>query len=75
MKLLAYSTSLLITFGLCACDVDKTQEGKMPSVDVETEGGQLPKYDVDGPDVSVGTKEKTITVPDIDVDLPKDDDQ
>ena len=47
----------------------------MPSVDVETEGGQLPKYDVDGPDVSVGTKEKTITVPDIDVDLPKDDDQ
>lgn len=32
----------------------------------------MPEYDVDAPDVDVGTQEKTITVPDVDVDMPDD---
>lgn len=62
---------LVATLGLAGCDVEKTEEGSLPDVDVK--GGNLPKYDVDGPDVDVGTKEKTITVPDVDVDMPDDD--
>lgn len=53
---------------LSACDVEQTEEGEMPDVDVEAEGGNLPEYDVDTPDVDVGTEERTITVPDVDVE-------
>jgi hypothetical protein len=54
--------------GLSACDVDKTQEGKMPKVDVDASGGQLPNYDVDVRDVQVGTETRTITTPEITTD-------
>ena len=53
---------------LIGCDVDKTQEGRMPEVEV-TDEGQLPKYDVDGPEVEVGTTTKEVEVPDVDVDV------
>jgi uncharacterized lipoprotein len=62
---------LVATLGMAGCDVEKTKEGSLPDVDVK--GGSLPKYDVDAPDVDVGTKEKTITVPDVDVKMPRDD--
>ena len=32
---------------LTACNVDKTQEGELPDVDVSAEGGELPAYDVE----------------------------
>lgn len=82
-------TSLLIASGLAAsCDVDQTQAGELPDVDVDVESGQLPAYDVDWADVDVGTTEEvvevpklkvvmeteTVTVPSIDVDMPDDDD-
>lgn len=54
---------------LSACDVDKTQDGKMPEVDVDVKSGQLPKYDVDAADIDVGTKEVEVTVPDVDIDV------
>ena len=47
------------------CDVEQTEEGRMPDVTV-TEGN-LPEYDVDAPDVDVKSRETTVTVPDIDV--------
>ena len=55
-----------------ACDVDQTKEAKLPDVDVNASGGQLPEYDVRGPEVNVGTENKTIEVPTIDVDVPKE---
>lgn len=56
--------------GLAACDVKKTQEGNVtvPKYEVEkTQSGDvtLPKYDVTTPDVKVGTKDATVTVPTI----------
>jgi hypothetical protein len=51
--------------GLTACDVQKTQNGQMPEVNVS--GGQLPEYNVTGPDVNVGTENKVIQVPTVDV--------
>lgn len=58
--------------GLAACDVEKTKEGEMPDVDVNVSGGQLPEYNVTTPDVDVRMENKTVQVPVVDVDLPKD---
>ncbi len=66
------ATATVLSF--TACEVKKTQEGEMP--DVKVEGGQVPKYDVEGPDVKV--EEKTIklpdsiTVPDVDIVTPEE---
>jgi len=51
--------------GLAGCDVQKTQNGSMPTVNVS--GGALPEYNVTGPDVNVGTKTETVKVPTVDV--------
>jgi len=61
-------------FATIGCDVDQTKEGKLPDVDVNATGGQLPEFDVEGPTVNVGTENKTIQVPTVDVDAPKDAD-
>ena len=57
-------------FAMAACDVDQTKEGEMPDVDVNASGGQLPEFNVEGPEVNVGTENKTVTVPTVDVDVP-----
>lgn len=77
---------LMVLGGLAlyGCDVDQTREARAPDVDVE--GGQLPAYDVDTPevdveqekrqvtvpDVDVQTEERTVTVPEVDVEPPKE---
>jgi hypothetical protein len=63
-------TSLIapLAISLAACDVDQTQEGEMPEVEVT--GGQMPEYDVETADVDVGTEEKTVEVPDVDITMP-----
>ena len=55
----------MMAFGLAACDVDQTQDGELPDVDVE--GGQLPEYDVDPANVDVGRDTQQIIVPDVDI--------
>jgi len=55
---------------VAACDVDQTKEGEMPDVDVNASGGQLPEFNVEGPAVNVGTENKTVEVPTVDVDIP-----
>jgi hypothetical protein len=71
-KLSLVSTAALFTFGLAACDVNKTKEGDvdLPKYEVEkTQEGKvdLPKVEVTPPDVDVKKEEKTVTVPDVDV--------
>ncbi len=67
-------------FAVTACDVDQTEEGEMPEVQVEE--GNMPEYDVETADVEadmeeeevltpeVGLEEETIQVPDVDVEMP-----
>lgn len=62
--------ALVLGLGLVGCDVDQTEEGDMP--DVEVEGGNVPEYDVEPAEVEVGTDTQTIETPDIDVDDPDD---
>ena len=62
------------SLGIAACDVDQTKNGALPDVDVDVNatGGQLPEYNVQGPDVDVGTENRTIQVPTVDVNVPGD---
>ncbi|MAD77051.1 MAG: hypothetical protein CML20_20085 [Rheinheimera sp.] len=52
-------------FVLSGCEVEKTQSGELPSVDVDVsaDSGRLPEYDVDWASVDIGTTTETITVP------------
>ncbi len=69
-KMTSALMAIFLAGGLAACDVDQTQEGEAPDVDVK--GGQLPEYDVQGPDVDVKKEERQVTVPDVDVDVNKE---
>ncbi|MFA0964482.1 hypothetical protein AB9P05_21930 [Roseivirga sp. BDSF3-8] len=62
MKLyhIAIASSFLL---FSACDVDKTEEGEAPELEIEAEAGELPEYDVDWANVEVDTRTKTVTVP------------
>jgi hypothetical protein len=59
---------------LPAYEMEQTQKGEMPSVDIDGDPGQLPELDVRGPDVDVGTEPVVIPVPEIDIDLPPEQD-
>jgi hypothetical protein len=62
------------SLALTACDVDKTKEGNLPDVDVNVSGGELPEYNVTAPTVTVGSENKTVEVPTVDVEPAKDAD-
>ena len=74
MKKIAWQVRFLAVgaavFLLGACDIDQTEEGEMPEVEVQE--GELPEYDVEGPDVEVSSDTDTIVAetPEIDVDVP-----
>lgn len=57
---------------LAACDVDQTREAEAPEVDVDATEGQMPAYDVDTPEVNVGTAERQVDVPDVDVETEQE---
>ncbi|MTI20995.1 hypothetical protein E1176_08170 [Fulvivirga sp. RKSG066] len=65
MKLLYYSAFAIGAALFASCDVDKTEQGEAPEldVDVEAESGEMPEYDVDWANVNVGTRTKTMKVP------------
>lgn len=50
-----------MTIALSSCDIEKTQEGELPDVDVKAEAGQMPEYEVEQ------TQEGKM--PDVDVDV------
>nr|WP_136250485.1 hypothetical protein [Ningiella ruwaisensis] len=82
-------TIAMAAIALSGCDVEKTQSGEMPEVDVDVsaDAGELPNYEVDWANVDVGTKTETVMVPEVviameetevdvpyvDVNMPDDD--
>ena len=54
---------------LAGCNVEQTEEAELPEIDVNATGGQMPEYDVEGPDVDVGTTNETVQVPELDVEM------
>lgn len=75
-KTAATAVALTAALSLSACNVEKTQEGELPEVDIQAKGGQLPKYDVETPEVKMGTETRTIEVevPTATVEMPDDPD-
>lgn len=65
-KILMATLTGAAALGLAACDVEQTEEGEMPEVNVE--GGNMPEYDVDAADVDVEMEERTVEVPTVDVE-------
>ncbi|MBE9076074.1 hypothetical protein IQ241_01990 [Romeria aff. gracilis LEGE 07310] len=79
----------LLTLGSAGCRVTQEEAGEAPDVDVEVDPGEVPEYDVEGPDVDVEsetrevtvpeveveTEEKEVTVPDVDVTLPGEEEE
>ncbi|MEN7537806.1 hypothetical protein [Aurantiacibacter flavus] len=65
-KLMTFALASTAAMGLAACDVEQTDEGEMPEVDVN--GGELPEYNVDAADVDVEMKEETVEVPTLEVE-------
>lgn len=53
---------------LSGCDVEQTEEGELPEVEIEAEEGNMPEYDVDTADVEVTTEERTVEVPEVEID-------
>ncbi len=72
IKLLALGVACVTAAG---CQVEKTQQGKLPKVEVKTSEGQLPAYNIQGPDVQVGSKTKTFKVPTVHVTTPRERDE
>ncbi len=66
--LLCSALTGLFVLASAGCDVEQTEPGAMPDVDVDVDPGAVPAYDVDAPDVDVSTEEKQVTVPDVDVE-------
>lgn len=63
------TAALATSLGLTACDVEQTEEGELPEVDVDVEEGNMPEYNVDAPEITAGTTEKEVEVPEVDVDV------
>lgn len=63
---------LLLVFTISSCDVEQTEEGDMPEVDVDVEEGNMPEYDVDWADVDISTRQETIQVPKVRVTMEEE---
>lgn len=63
--------ALIAAFAFGLIDIDQNKETKLPSVEIDAKGGQLPTFDVDTADVDVGTTNTSVEVPTIEVDTKK----
>ena len=69
-KLNLMSLALLFAVGglLSACDVEQTEQARLPDVDMEVEDtGNLPEYDVDTPEVELDTETVEVQVPEVEI--------
>lgn len=64
LLLLSLAAILVTSAG---CRVQQEEAGELPEADVDVEPGNLPEYEVEGPEVDVGTEEQEVTVPEVEV--------
>jgi hypothetical protein len=60
----------MLCVSFAGCKVSKTQDAKLPKVEVKTTEGQLPAYNIQGPNVQIGEKTHTFKTPTIHVTTP-----
>ncbi len=66
-KLVTTALALAVIAPFAACKVEKTEDGRAPSVAVDP--GELPAYDVDAPKVEVRQRAAEVQVPDVDIQV------
>ncbi|SFS21229.1 hypothetical protein [Yoonia litorea] len=64
--------AIAIGFGVYMVDVDQTEEGSLPEVDLSVEGGNMPEFDAEVGDIETGTEEVTMEVPTIELESPEE---
>jgi hypothetical protein len=64
---LGTACAAVLVIGAAGCQVEQEQAAELPDADVSVEGGRWPDYDVNWADVDVGTEQRTITVPVVNV--------
>ncbi len=64
-RILTAVMSLGLVLTAAACNVEKTEDGEAPEVNVEA--GKMPEYDVQTPKVEMGTDTHTVITPDVKV--------
>lgn len=57
------AAAVLLASGAIGCTAEKTVPGEAPDVDVDVDPGRWPEYKVNWADVDVGIRERTVTVP------------
>ncbi|MCR9108885.1 hypothetical protein [Marivita sp. XM-24bin2] len=60
-----------VAFGVYMVDIDQTEEGTLPTVSID--GGNMPEFDAEVGDVEVGERDVTVTVPDVDLESPEEE--
>lgn len=66
-KFTAIASAAIASITLAACDVQQTEEGEMPDVDMSVEEGNMPEFEVDGPEITTGTTTTEVEVPEVNV--------
>ena len=64
---------IAIAFGVYMIDIDQTEEGSLPDVDISMEGGNMPEFDAEVGDIETGTETVTMEVPTLDIQSPEED--
>ncbi len=67
--LVAILAVIVVAVGFYMVDVDVTDEGSLPDVDVSAEGGEMPEVDADVGSVEFGSETEQVQVPDVDVSV------
>ena len=65
---LVAAAAVVIAAGVYMVDIDMTDDGALPDVDVSVEGGELPEFDADVGSIEAGTTTETVAVPEVEVD-------
>lgn len=71
LAIAAVAIVLATAFGVYMVDIDQTQQAELPNVEIE--GGQLPEFSAETGDISITEEEVTVTVPDIEITPPQDE--
>lgn len=57
--------AMALSLGAAACTAEVEDEGKAPDIDVQ--GGEMPRVDIDPANVEVSSDTQTVVTPDVDV--------
>lgn len=64
--------AMALSLGAAACTAEVEEEGKAPDIDVQ--GGEMPRVDIDPANVEVSSDTQTVVTPDVDVTPAEGDD-